>query len=112
MAGAALGLQKSAGALLGGWPWRFNGHPLELFFKGMQVSTVAIVVSLKHLAAKSVSLISCFQPPLAILLAWLFLHETPALTTIIGGLLIPGFAFYAFYEALNQRPQLASYKSD
>ena len=36
-----------------------------------------IVVSLRHLAAKSVSLISCFQPPLAIVLGWLALNETP-----------------------------------
>ncbi|HEY6529323.1 MAG TPA: DMT family transporter [Cellvibrionaceae bacterium] len=68
-----------------------------------------IVVSLRHLAAKSVSLISCFQPPLAILLGWLVLSESPSIYTLIGGSLILGCALY---EAINQRNPPADIKVD
>lgn len=68
-----------------------------------------IVVSLRHLAAKSVSLISCFQPPLAIVLGWLVLNEAPKLNTLIGGSLILGCAFY---EALKQSSPAADIKAD
>ena len=57
-----------------------------------------IVVSLKFLAAKSVSLISCFQPPLAILLGWIYLGEAPNLNTWLGGSLILGCAFYEAFQ--------------
>ncbi len=68
-----------------------------------------IVVSLQHLAAKSVSLISCFQPPLAILLGWLLLNESPNLNTFIGGSLILGCALY---EAIMQSSPAADVKTD
>lgn len=82
---------------------------ISLGLIGTAFAHTLIVVSLRHLAAKSVSLISCFQPPLAILLAWLFLNETPTLSTLFGGLLILGCAFY---EALNQRGLTAAIEPD
>ncbi len=57
-----------------------------------------VVISLRVLSAKSVSLISCLQPPIAIALGWLILNETPALTTVVGGSII---LCVAFYEAVN-----------
>jgi drug/metabolite transporter (DMT)-like permease len=61
-----------------------------------------VVVSLQQLSAKTVGLISCFQPPLAIAMGWLFLAETPSLRTCVGGALILGCAGY---EAWRVRPQ-------
>ncbi len=52
------------------------------------------VFSLRSLSAKSVSLVSCLQPPAAILFSWLLLGETPALNTILGGAVILTSALY------------------
>lgn len=51
-------------------------------------------ISLKQLAAKSVALISCLQPFLASLLAWLVLSEAPSLQIVIGGVLVVSVAAY------------------
>ncbi|MDZ7923425.1 MAG: DMT family transporter [Marinagarivorans sp.] len=61
-----------------------------------------VVISLRVLSAKSVSLISCLQPPIAIALSGLILHEFPALTTLLGGTLI---LCVAFYEAIKIKTQ-------
>ena len=53
-----------------------------------------ISISLRVLNAKSISLISCLQPPLAVALAWLFLSEAPNLQTFLGGGLILLVALY------------------
>lgn len=53
-----------------------------------------VTISLKRLAAKSVALISCLQPFLASLLAWLVLSEAPSPQIVIGGLLIVSVAAY------------------
>lgn len=50
--------------------------------------------SLKLLAAKSVALISCLQPLLAALLAWLVIRETPQLSVALGGGLILAVAMF------------------
>lgn len=50
--------------------------------------------SLKQLAAKSVALISCLQPLLAAVLAWIILTETPQMTVVIGGGMILSVAMY------------------
>jgi drug/metabolite transporter (DMT)-like permease len=55
-------------------------------------------ISLRVISAKSVSLISCMQPPLAIALSWLFLQEIPTINTVMGGSLI---LMIAFYEAIK-----------
>lgn len=54
--------------------------------------------SLKHLAAKSVALISSSQPLIATILAWLVLLEVPQVSVAVGGLLILAVAMY---ESLN-----------
>ncbi len=53
-----------------------------------------IVVSLKTLPAKSVAMISCLQPLLAIFLGWLVLDENPSQQVYIGGALIITVALY------------------
>ncbi len=50
--------------------------------------------SLKHIPAKSVSMIACLQPPFAALFAWLVLNEMPGHGVLIGGLIIVSVAFY------------------
>lgn len=58
------------------------------------LSHTLLAISLRALSAKAVSLISCLQPPLAILLSWLLLSETPAEITLVGGALILAAAAY------------------
>lgn len=50
--------------------------------------------SLKHLPAKSIAMISCLQPLLAALFAWMFLNEVPTQEVILGGLIIISVALY------------------
>ncbi len=58
-----------------------------------------LVYSLKQLPAKSVALISCLQPVIAVLLAWLVVGEVPApLVTLGGGLVLA----VAAYESLQK----------
>ena len=70
---------------------------LLLLFLGV-VSTALthtmVAMSLRALSAKTVSLISCLQPPSAIFLTWLFLNEVPSLTTLAGGAIILAAATY------------------
>lgn len=58
------------------------------------LSHTLLAVSLRALSAKTVGLISCLQPPIAIFLGWLFLEETPQLITFAGGALILAAAIY------------------
>jgi len=50
--------------------------------------------SLKRLAAKSVAMISCLQPFIATLFAWLLLHEEPTNAVLVGGCIIVSVALY------------------
>jgi drug/metabolite transporter (DMT)-like permease len=58
-----------------------------------------LAFSLKQLSAKSVALIQCLQPPLAALLAWWVIGETPGAAVLIGGGMILSIAAY---ESLRQ----------
>jgi drug/metabolite transporter (DMT)-like permease len=58
-----------------------------------------LAFSLKQLPAKSVALIQCLQPPLAALLAWWVIGETPGAAVLIGGGMILSIAAY---ESLRQ----------
>lgn len=57
-------------------------------------------IALRVINAKSVSLIACLQPPVAIFLSWLLISETPATNTLIGGSIILAVASF---EAIKQR---------
>jgi drug/metabolite transporter (DMT)-like permease len=57
-----------------------------------------IAASLKHLRAKTFSLIACMQPLYGVGLAILVLDEQPRWQTIVGGLLVISAAIY---ETIN-----------
>lgn len=68
-----------------------------------------VAMSLKKLPAKSVALISCLQPFLATLFAWLVLNEVPGVQVIAGGLIVVGVAAY---ESLQKKasPEIVEQK--
>ncbi|MDO6567875.1 DMT family transporter [Alteromonas sp. 1_MG-2023] len=57
-----------------------------------------IAASLRHLRAKTFSLIACMQPFYGVILAVLLLDENPSAKTILGGILITSASIY---ETLN-----------
>ncbi len=59
--------------------------------------------SLKHIPAKSVSMIACLQPPFAALFAWLLLNEVPGYGVLIGGFIIVSVALYESVYHLKGR---------
>lgn len=59
--------------------------------------------SLKHLAAKSIAMISCLQPLSAALFAWVILDEEPTVGIMIGGLVIVSVAFYESVHRVAKR---------
>ena len=70
---------------------------------GTSVAHTLYVVRLKTLAAKSVSLISCIQPVVAVLFAWLIIQEIPTVPVVIGGSMI---LFVALVESGSSRQRL------
>lgn len=56
-------------------------------------------IALRAINAKSISLISCLQPPVAIFLSWLLLNEVPSINTLFGGAIILAIASF---EAAKQ----------
>ena len=57
-----------------------------------------IAASLRHLRAKTFSLIACMQPLYGVFLAIILLNEKPGLSALIGGILITSASVY---ETLN-----------
>jgi len=57
--------------------------------------------SLKYLEAKSVAMISCLQPFIATLFAWLILNEEPGNTVLFGGSIIVSVALYESFKKSN-----------
>ncbi|MDP5040080.1 MAG: DMT family transporter, partial [Paraglaciecola sp.] len=57
-----------------------------------------IATSLKHLRAKTFSLVACMQPLYGVILAILILDEQPTWQTFVGGLLVISAAIY---ETIN-----------
>lgn len=64
-----------------------------------------IAFGLRHVSAKTVGLLGCMQPPLAILFAWLLLRETPDINTFIGGGIILSAALYETVKSQQIRGQ-------
>ncbi len=78
-------------------------HWLALLMLGLFSTAIAhtlLTYSLKQLAAKSVALIGCLQPPVAALLAWLVMNEVPQVWVVAGGAMILSVAVY---ESLQKR---------
>jgi len=71
------------------------------------ISTAAahslLAYSLKHLAAKSIAMISCLQPLSAAFFAWIILDEEPTAGIMIGGLVIVSVAFYESVYHVTRR---------
>ncbi len=85
--------QALPGLSAGGWQLL-----LMLGLVSTALSHTLIAVGLRQLSAKSVSLISCLQPPVAVLLGWLLLQEQPGMPVLIGGSLILAAALYESYR--------------
>ena len=75
------------------------GNILLLGLLSTATGHTLLTFSLKQLPAKSVALIQCLQPPLAALLAWWVIGETPGLSVVVGGGMILSVAAY---ESLRQ----------
>lgn len=58
-----------------------------------------VASSLKHLRAKTFSLIACAQPLYGVLFAWLAIGENPTLKTLAGGALVISAALYETVNA-------------
>jgi len=63
------------------------------------IAHTLLVKSYKLFAAKTVAMVSCLQPVLGSLLAWLVLNETISIYTAIGGSIILGVAIYESTKA-------------
>ena len=75
-------------------PWEVWQLLLLLGVVSTALTHTAVIYSLRALSAKTVSLISCLQPPTAIILTWWIVGETPTSATLAGGTLIIGTALY------------------
>jgi drug/metabolite transporter (DMT)-like permease len=69
---------------------------LGTFFTAVPHAMIA--TSLKHLRAKTFSLVACMQPLYAIIFAMILINEQPTWQTLIGGLLVISAAVY---ETIN-----------
>jgi drug/metabolite transporter (DMT)-like permease len=63
------------------------------------IAHTLLVKSYKLFAAKTVAMVSCLQPVLGSLFAWLVLNETISIYTAIGGSIILGVAIYESTKA-------------
>lgn len=60
-----------------------------------------LVFSLKRMSVKSVSLISCLQPLIATVLAWLVIQEVPTVAVLVGGVIILSVAVYESFAIVR-----------
>lgn len=75
----------SATRVLSGYDWLLL---VMLGLLGTAAAHTLYTVSLKLLAAKTVSLVGCMQPVVSILLAWIIIQEAPSVAVVIGGAII------------------------
>lgn len=57
-----------------------------------------LIFSMKQLPVKSVALISCAQPVIAVVLAWYLIKEIPALSVVLGGGLVISVTVYESWK--------------
>ncbi len=76
---------------------------LGIFFTALP--HVLIVSGLKHLKAKSMSLIACLSPFYGAVLAAFFLSEYPNLTTVVGGTIVVSAAIFETLSVTNKSPK-------
>jgi len=66
-----------------------------------------IATSLRHLRAKTFSLIACMQPMYGVILAVIILNETPTWKTLLGGVLVTSASVYETLQA-HRRVKMAA----
>lgn len=92
-----------------GWPGGLSLRDASLLvvlgvvFTGLAQSLV--VASLRHLRARTTSIVFGLEPVYGILLAWLALHERPAGRTVLGGVLILGAVLWASWQSAIKKKQ-------
>lgn len=64
-----------------------------------------IATALKHLRAKTFSLVACMQPFYGVVFAILVLNESPRWQTLVGGLLVISAAIYETVHTHNEEKQ-------
>ncbi|MBT0586058.1 DMT family transporter [Alteromonas oceanisediminis] len=64
-----------------------------------------VATSLKHLRAKTFSLIACMQPFYGVILAILVLNENPTWATLLGGILVTSASVYETVNAHQRQPR-------
>jgi len=64
--------------------------------------------ALKHLRAKTFSLVACMQPLYGVIFAIIVLNESPTWQTLIGGLLVISAAVYETINTTREQRKLAS----
>ena len=61
-----------------------------------------VAACLRHLRAKTFSLVACMQPFYGVVLAIIVLNETPRWQTLIGGILVISAAIYETIHTQKQ----------
>lgn len=64
--------------------------------------------ALKHLRAKTFSLVACMQPLYGVIFAIIVLNESPSWETLIGGLMVISAAVYETINTTREQRKLAS----
>ncbi|MFT6268549.1 MAG: drug/metabolite transporter (DMT)-like permease [Alphaproteobacteria bacterium] len=71
-----------------------------------------VATALKHLRAKTFSLVACMQPFYGVVFAIVLLNETPTWQTLIGGLLVISAAVYETINAHREQKALDRQATD
>jgi drug/metabolite transporter (DMT)-like permease len=71
-----------------------------------------VATALKHLRAKTFSLVACMQPLYGVVFAIVLLNETPTWQTLIGGLLVISAAVYETINAHREQKALDRQATD
>jgi len=74
---------------------------LRLILLGLVITAgghTLIIASLKHLPAKTVAMISCIQPVIAIVIGWVLLREGASLQVLVGGAIVLAVALYESWQ--------------
>lgn len=82
-------------SVMDAWGW---GKLLLLGVFSTAGAHTLLVFCMKQLPVKSVALISCVQPLIAALLAWLILNEVPGQSVVIGGGMVLSVSVYESWQ--------------
>jgi drug/metabolite transporter (DMT)-like permease len=95
--------------------WSMDGHTLGLLVLLGTVFTAVphamVAACLRHLRAKTFSLVACMQPLYGVILAIVLLNEAPRWETLVGGIMVISAAIYETIHTQrenNKRAHLSS----